>query len=47
MPNARYLAGLIGPTLIALGATESINIAMFRQQIAPVVYLNGTIRWSI
>jgi hypothetical protein len=35
--NSRQLAGLIGPTLIALGATEALNIHMFENQIAPVV----------
>lgn len=29
--------------MIALGATEVLNIRMFEGQIAPVVYLNGTI----
>ena len=43
MPNSKQLAGLIGPTLIALGATEALNLDIFANQIAPVVYLNGTI----
>ncbi len=43
MAESRRLAGLIGPTMIALGATEALNIRMFEAQIAPVVYLNGTI----
>lgn len=42
MPNSKQLAGLIGPTLIALGATEALNLHIFASQIAPVVYLNGT-----
>jgi hypothetical protein len=41
MAESRELAGLIGPTMIALGATEALNIRMFEGQIAPVVYLNG------
>ena len=45
--NSRQLAGLIGPTLIALGATEALNIDMFENQIAPVVYLNGTILFVV
>ncbi len=44
MANSRELAALIGPTLVALGATEALNIHMFEtEQIAPVVYLNGAI----
>ena len=41
--SSRQLAGLIGPALIAVGATEALNIHIFEGQIAPVVYLNGTI----
>jgi len=43
----RQLAGLIGPTLVALGATEALNIRIFENQIAPVVYLNGTILFVV
>jgi hypothetical protein len=43
MIRSKQLAGLIGPTMIALGATEALNIHMFEGQIAPVVYLNGSI----
>jgi len=41
--GSKQLAGLIGPTLIAVGATEALNIHIFENQIAPVVYMNGTI----
>jgi hypothetical protein len=41
--TSRQLASLLGPTLVALGATEALNILAFENQIAPVVYLNGTI----
>ncbi len=41
--DSRKLAGLIGPTLVALGVTEAINIDAFANQMAPVVYLNGAI----
>jgi uncharacterized membrane protein YgdD (TMEM256/DUF423 family) len=47
MTNSQELAGLIGPTLIALGATEARNMQMFEGQIAPVVYLNGTILFVV
>jgi hypothetical protein len=43
MTDARQLAGVIGPTLVALGATEALNMDIFASQIAPVVYLNGAI----
>jgi len=43
MTSARQLAGLVGPTLVALGATEALNMDIFASQIAPVVYLNGAI----
>ena len=43
MMDSRRLAGLIGPTMVALGATEAINMDVFANQIAPVVYLNGAI----
>lgn len=43
MANSRDLAALIGPAMIALGATEALNLEMFAEQIAPVVYLDGAI----
>jgi hypothetical protein len=43
MTDSRKLAGLIGPTMVALGATEASNMEVFSNQIAPVVYLNGAI----
>ena len=43
MTDSRQLAGLIGPTMLAVGVTEAINMEVFSNQIAPVVYLNGTI----
>lgn len=43
MENSRSLAGLIGPTLVAVGTTEAFNMDIFAAQTAPVVYLNGTL----
>lgn len=43
MADSQQLARLIGPTMIALGATEALNLEMFARQIAPVVYLDGMI----
>lgn len=47
MTDSKYLAGLIGPTMIAVSATEALNLDMFAQQIAPVVYLDGTILFVV
>lgn len=43
MKDSRHLAGLIGPTMVAIGVTEAINMDSFSTQTAPVVYLNGAI----
>ena len=43
MNNSKMLAGLIGPTLIALGVTEALNLRIWATNIPPVIYLNGTI----
>ena len=43
MTDSKQLAGLIGPTMVALGVTEAMNMDVFANQIAPVVYLNGAI----
>jgi hypothetical protein len=40
--DPRQLTGLVGPGLVAIGATEAMNLNAFATQIAPVVYLNGT-----
>ena len=41
MVDSRRLAGLIGPTLVVLGASEAKNYRIWRTNSAPVVYLNG------
>ena len=43
MTDSKRLASVVGPALIALAVTEPLNWAIFEQQIAPIVYLNGTI----
>ena len=47
MTDSKHLARLIGPTMIAVSATEALNLDMFAQQIAPVVYLDGTILFVV
>jgi hypothetical protein len=41
MTNSRHIAGLIGPTLIALTTSEAMNLHIWATNIAPVTYLNG------
>ncbi len=43
MTDSKRMAGLVGPTMIAIGVTEAINMDVFATQFAPVVYLNGAI----
>ncbi len=40
---SRTIARIIGPPLVVLAVTEWINMDIFVQQTAPVVYLNGTL----
>lgn len=40
---SRIIARIVGPSLIALAGTEAINMQIYAAQIAPVVYLNGTL----
>jgi hypothetical protein len=41
MADSRRMAGLIGPTLVVLGASEAKNHRIWQTNSAPVVYLNG------
>jgi len=41
MTNSRKIAGLIGPTIIALTISEAMNFHIWAVNIAPVTYLNG------
>jgi len=41
--RSRTIARVAGPTLVALAATEAMNMHIFVEQAAPVVYLNGTL----
>ncbi|HEV2672580.1 MAG TPA: hypothetical protein VGU74_15910 [Gemmatimonadales bacterium] len=43
MTNSRQIAGLIGPTLIAVTISESINVRIWSTNIAPVIHLNGAL----
>jgi hypothetical protein len=41
MADSRRLAGLIGPTLVALGVSEAVNSRIWKANSAPLIYLNG------
>ena len=45
MTDSRRIAGLLGPTLIALAVTEAMNLRVMAENPAAVglVYLNGTL----
>ena len=46
MKSSRSLARLIGPTMIALGATEALNIDIFAGYAPAVVYFNGSVLFA-
>ncbi|HTQ14788.1 MAG TPA: hypothetical protein VMH86_13015 [Rhizomicrobium sp.] len=41
MPGSKSIAALVGPTLIAVTASEALNLKIWSGVAAPVVYLNG------
>ncbi len=43
MTSSKQIAGLIGPTLIALTVSESLNLHIWATNLASVIYLNGTL----
>jgi len=43
MTNSKKIAGLVGPTSIALTISEAMNFHIWAVNIAPVTYLNGTL----
>ena len=43
MTNSKRIAGLLGPALIAVTISETINLQIWATNIAPVVFLNGTL----
>ena len=43
MAQSKRLAALLGPSLIAVSLTESINFDIFTNTSAHLVYLNGTL----
>lgn len=41
MENARQIAGVMGPALVAITLSETLNLRIWAGVGAPVVYLNG------
>src|SRR6476620_1813380 len=43
MTNSKKIAGLVGPTIIALAISEAMNFHIWAVHIAPVIFLNGAL----
>lgn len=43
MENSKRIAGLIGPSLIAITISEALNVHIWAANIAPAIHLNGTL----
>lgn len=43
MADSKQIAGLIGPTMMALTVSEALNLHVWDDNSAPVTYLNGTL----
>ena len=44
MPTSRGIAGLVGPTIIAIALSEWINLRILSANVTPsVIYLNGSL----
>ena len=43
MQNSKQLAGLIGPVVVAMTISEALNQDIWATNIAPAIYLNGTL----
>jgi hypothetical protein len=41
--DTKYLAGLVGPTMIAIAVSEALNLHIFANIASSTVYLNGTL----
>src|SRR6476619_3317325 len=46
MASSKQLAGLVGPTLIVLSTSETLNLPIWATGIPPVTYLAGTL-WFV
>ena len=43
MAKSRLIAGLVGPSAVAATVSETINLGIWKTNLAPVTYLNGTL----
>jgi hypothetical protein len=43
MENSRHIAGLLGPSIIAMTLSEALNAHIWVANIAPVIYFNGSV----
>ena len=43
LARSKTIAGLVGPAGMALAITEIINLEIFRTNVVPLTYLNGTL----
>jgi len=43
MTDSKNIAGLIGPTLVAITLSETINVHIWAANTAPVIFLNGAL----
>ena len=43
LSTSRRLAGLIGPTVVVLSLSETMNFGIWADNIPPVTYLNGSL----
>ena len=41
--ESKRIAGLVGPTLMALSASEALNYGIWEENLAPVTYLDGAL----
>jgi uncharacterized membrane protein YhaH (DUF805 family) len=40
---SRTIAGIAGPTMVAIGASEALTYRIWASNIAPLIYLNGVL----
>ena len=43
LAQSRLIAGLVGPALVATNVSETINLGIWKTNLFPVTYLNGTL----
>src|SRR5512132_1365663 len=45
--ESKRIAGLVGPTLVALSASEALNYRIWDDNLAPVTYLDGALLFVV